>query len=83
MAYGVVKIEVQTKMRTNEVARSSDFARHSPTSSMLHKGFVYLDDEIVTNSLPAIAARKIDEVVARINSAQDSTIDAGGGGTCG
>lgn len=33
----------------------------------LHKGFVYLDDETVTNSLSAIEAGKIDEVLSKVN----------------
>jgi hypothetical protein len=33
----------------------------------LHKGFVYLDDETVTNSLSAIEAGKIDEVLSKVS----------------
>ena len=36
----------------------------------VHRGFVYLDDDLVTNSLSAQEAGKIDEVVAKINSAR-------------
>lgn len=44
-----------------------------------HRGFMYLDDETVINSLSAMEAGKIDEVVAKINSAREGTFAAGGG----
>lgn len=37
----------------------------------IHKGFQYLDDETVVNSLSAVEAGKIDEVVSKINSGKE------------
>ena len=37
----------------------------------IHRGFFYLDDETVINSLSAVEAGKVDEVVAKINSARE------------
>ncbi|MCT1425201.1 hypothetical protein M3A76_06090 [Corynebacterium sanguinis] len=38
----------------------------------LHRSFVYLDDELVVNSLSALEAGKIDSVVTKINEARES-----------
>lgn len=38
----------------------------------LHRSFVYLDDQLVVNSLSALEAGKIDSVVTKINEARDS-----------
>lgn len=40
---------------------------HRP-EKRIHRGFYYLDDETVINSLSAVEAGKVDEVVAKINS---------------
>lgn len=40
----------------------------------IHRGFFYLDDEMVTNSLSAFEAGKVDEVVAKLNSAREGGI---------
>lgn len=45
-------------------------AKYKKPLKKIHKGFVYLDDETVANSLSAVESGKIDEVVARINSAR-------------
>lgn len=37
----------------------------------VHRGFFYLDDETVINSLSAVESGKIDEVVAKVNSARE------------
>ncbi|GAA1650582.1 hypothetical protein GCM10009744_47750 [Kribbella alba] len=46
-------------------------------NKQVHRGFSYLDDETVINSLSAIEAGKIDEVVAKIVNAKHG---GGGGG---
>ncbi|WP_313680050.1 DUF6414 family protein [Corynebacterium stationis] len=38
----------------------------------LHRSFVYLDDQLVVNSLSALEAGQIDSVVTKINEARDS-----------
>lgn len=45
----------------------------------VHRGFVYLDDETVINSLSAVEAGKIDEVVAKVNSAREGGFGGGVG----
>jgi hypothetical protein len=45
----------------------------------IHRGFFYLDDETVINSLSAVEAGKVDEVVAKINSAREGGIAGGVG----
>lgn len=40
-------------------------------SMKVHRGFVYLDDETVINSLSAVESGKIDEVVAKVNTARE------------
>lgn len=43
----------------------------------VHRGFVYLDDETVINSLSAVESGKIDEVVAKVNSAREGGFGGG------
>jgi hypothetical protein len=43
----------------------------------VHRGFVYLDDATVINSLSAIESGKIDEVVAKIAQARDGGVSGG------
>jgi hypothetical protein len=45
----------------------------------IHRGFFYLNDETVINSLSAVEAGKIDEVVAKVNSAREGGFGAGVG----
>jgi len=49
----------------------------------VHRGFVYLDDETVVNSLSAIESGKIDEVVGKANSAREGGISGGFKGNVG
>src|SRR5882757_6034394 len=51
---------------------------HAP-SNKVHRGFAYLDDETVINSLSAVEAGKIDEVVAKVNSAREGGFGGGVG----
>ena len=46
-------------------------------SKRVHRGFFYLDDETVINSLSAVESGKIDEVVAKVNSAREGGFGAG------
>jgi hypothetical protein len=39
----------------------------------IHRGFFYLNDETVINSLSAVEAGKVDEVVARVNLAREGS----------
>jgi hypothetical protein len=43
----------------------------------VHRGFVYLDDATVINSLSAMESGKIDEVVAKIAQARDGGLSGG------
>ncbi|MCQ9162773.1 hypothetical protein [Arthrobacter sp. STN4] len=58
-------------------------AAYNPPKKRVHRGYVYLDDSTVMNSLSAIESGKIDEVVAKINQARDGgfsgSINAGAG----
>src|SRR3954447_1614551 len=45
----------------------------------VHRGFFYLDDETVINSLSAVEAGKIDEVVAKVNTAREGGFGGGVG----
>jgi hypothetical protein len=49
---------------------------HKPDKHV-HRGFYYLDDETVINSLSAVEAGKIDEVVAKVNSAREGGFGGG------
>lgn len=42
-----------------------------------HRGFAYLDDDIVINSLSALESGKVDEVVEKINLAQERGMSVG------
>jgi hypothetical protein len=46
-------------------------------SKKIHRGFFYLNDETVINSLSAVEAGKIDEVVAKVNSAREGGFGGG------
>jgi hypothetical protein len=46
-------------------------------SNKVHRGFAYLDDETVINSLSAVESGKIDEVVAKVNSAREGGVGGG------
>lgn len=48
-------------------------------SKKVHRGFVYLHDETVINSLSAVESGKIDEVVAKVNSAREGGFGGGVG----
>jgi hypothetical protein len=48
-------------------------------SKRIHRGFFYLDDETVINSLSAVESGKIDEIVARVNSAREGGFGGGVG----
>lgn len=52
---------------------------YNKPSKQVHRGFVYLDDEKVINSLSAVEAGKIDEVVAKVNSAREGGFGGGVG----
>jgi len=45
----------------------------------VHRGFFYLDDETVINSLSAVESGKIDEIVAKVNSAREGGFGGGVG----
>ena len=51
---------------------------HAP-ATRVHRGFFYLDDETVINSLSAVESGKIDEVVAKVNSAREGGFGGGVG----
>jgi len=43
----------------------------------IHKGFYFLDDETLINSLSAVESGKVDEVVAKLVSAKEGGISGG------
>lgn len=49
----------------------------SPPAATPHRGFAYLDDDIVINSLSALESGKVDEVVEKINLAQEGGMSVG------
>ncbi|MBM9458849.1 hypothetical protein JK386_02965 [Nocardioides sp. zg-536] len=51
-------------------------AKYKAPSKKIHRGFIYLDDETVINSLSAVEAGKIDEVVAKVNLAREGGVAA-------
>jgi hypothetical protein len=51
--------------------------RYHKPDKHIHRGFYYLDDETVINSLSAVEAGKIDEVVAKVNSAREGGFGGG------
>lgn len=57
------------KLPWNKDAKSEIF---TPPKVAAHRGFAYLDDDIVINSLSALESGKVDEVVEKINLAQES-----------
>lgn len=54
-------------------------AIYQKPSKKIHRGFAYLDDETVINSLSAVESGKIDEVVAKVNSAREGGFGGGVG----
>lgn len=54
-------------------------AIYNAPSKKVHRGFLYLDDETVINSLSAVESGKIDEVVAKVNSAREGGFGGGVG----
>lgn len=50
---------------------------YNPPKKRVHRGYVYLDDATVINSLSAIESGKIDEVVAKIAQARDGGFSGG------
>lgn len=46
-------------------------------SKKVHRGFFYLNDETVINSLSAVEAGKIDEIVAKVNTAREGGFGGG------
>lgn len=61
----------------------SAMAKYHKPQSRVHRGFFYLDDETVINSLSAVEAGKVDEVVEKINTARSGGFAAGIGGGVG
>lgn len=56
------------------VVRSRPVSGYKRAKRRLHRGFFYLNDEIVTNSLSALEAGRIDEVVAKVVSAREGRV---------
>ena len=54
-------------------------ALYQKPEKKVHRGFRYLDDETVINSLSAVESGKIDEVVAKVNSAREGGFGGGVG----
>lgn len=52
---------------------------YNKPNNRVHRGFFYLDDETVINSLSAVESGKIDEVVAKVNSAREGGFGGGVG----
>jgi len=52
-------------------------ARYRKPENRVHRGFYYLDDETVINSLSAVEAGKVDEVLAKINTAREGGFGGG------
>jgi hypothetical protein len=53
--------------------------RYRKPEKRIHRGFYYLDDETVINSLSAVEAGKVDEVLARVNTAREGGLGGGVG----
>jgi GTP cyclohydrolase III len=53
--------------------------KYNKPDKMIHRGFYYLDDEIFINSLSAVEAGKVDEVVSKVNSAREGEFGGGVG----
>ena len=58
-------------------------AKYISPKENLHKSFVYLDDDIVTNSLSALEAGKIDEIVSKGVTAREGAFNGGLGASLG
>jgi hypothetical protein len=54
-------------------------ARYRKPETRVHRGFFYLNDETVINSLSAVEAGKVDEVLARVNTAREGGVGGGMG----
>lgn len=54
-------------------------AKYHKPERRVHRGFYYLDDETVINSLSAVEAGKVDEVVSKVNSAREGGLSGGVG----
>lgn len=54
-------------------------AKYDKPKANIHRGFVYLDDDAVTDSLSALEAGKIDEVIAKISKARETSFKGEGG----
>jgi hypothetical protein len=52
-------------------------ANYKQPSKKIHRGFFYLNDETVINSLSAVESGKIDAVVAKVNSAREGGFGGG------
>jgi hypothetical protein len=52
-------------------------ARYRKPEARVHRGFFYLNDETVINSLSAVEAGKVDEVLARVNTAREGGVGGG------
>jgi hypothetical protein len=52
-------------------------ARYRKPDARVHRGFFYLNDETVINSLSAVEAGKVDEVLARVNTAREGGVGGG------
>lgn len=51
--------------------------RYRKPEARVHRGFFYLNDETVINSLSAVEAGKVDEVLARVNTAREGGVGGG------
>lgn len=49
----------------------------APRSKQAHRGFVYLDNDVVINSLSAMESGKVDEIVEKINLANERGLSVG------
>jgi hypothetical protein len=54
-------------------------AKYRKPDKRVHRGFYYLNDETVINSLSAVEAGKVDEVLARVNTAREGGLGGGVG----
>lgn len=57
--------------------RRDESSIYKKPAKRVHRGFFYLDDETVINSLSAVESGKIDEVVAKVNSAREGGFGGG------
>jgi hypothetical protein len=54
-------------------------AKYHKPDARVHRGFFYLNDETVINSLSAVEAGQVDDVLARVTTAREGGIGAGVG----